>query len=263
MAWANLITGILLTNFATTSEVVAAQLQWDADDSAKLKITVINDMAVIGLMLGCLLAGKFLPIGRRRTILLATVITIIGSALCLIFNFWCIVIGKTVLGFGCGLVIVGCSIYNRETLPAKTLSYMGTSVNFGIVFGLLVSTTIQNLMLPQKGDPDYLTSGAWRYPLGAPIVISGVSFLSWLLIFQYESIEFSVDQKNTKAALALIKRVYVFQRPEQADQALKEIKCMKAQERAEKTESPGYIEALVSPKYRLCSAYCIISALFN
>jgi MFS family permease len=181
-------------------------------------------MSIAGLMMGCLLAGKFLPVGRRRALNLGNLINIVGSGICLYQSFVSIMIGKFLVGFAGGLIIVSSSIYNKETLPASTLSYMGTSVNFGIVLGLLVSTIVQNLALPQKDDADYYTTNAWIYPFIAPIVVSAVSMLSWLTAFRDESVEFSMEKKDDEAAKRLLCRVYDFDEPEMAEQVLEDLR---------------------------------------
>ena len=183
--------------------------------------TLINDMSVVGLMLGCLLCGKFMFIGRKNAIILSNVVSAVGCVLCLFLNVWLITLGKLVFGFGCGLAIVSCSIWNRETLPPKVLSYMGTSVNFGIILGLLVSTTVQNLCLGHLTDEQLKTTTAWRWPLAfVPLTINLISVLLVLCYLRQDSIDFCLEKNKTEEAKKLAKRVYVFNRPEDCEHAL-------------------------------------------
>ena len=63
-------------------------------------------------------------------------------------NAYALSLGRLLLGFGAGVCIVTISVYNTETVPAEKLSIYGTSVNFGIVFGLLITNFIQVVSLP-------------------------------------------------------------------------------------------------------------------
>lgn len=154
VAVTNLNCGFLLTNFASTQNIVSLQLGWATKNSETRDETMINDVSILGLMLGCLLAKNFLFLGRKRVVLLANLIAIVSVCLCAILNLWAIFFGKFLLGFSSGLNIVACSIYNAETLPAKTMSYMGTNLNIGITFGLLLSTFTQNLSVENLTDSE-------------------------------------------------------------------------------------------------------------
>lgn len=182
---------------------------------------MINDISVLGLMLGCLLAKNFLILGRKQTVLVANVMASMSVALCIYLNLWTIFVGKFIFGFTCGLNIVACSIYNKETLPAKTLSYMGTGVNTGIVFGLVVSTFTQNMSLDSLSKEEQLTTDAWRWPLVfVPMMMSSASTMLWLLILPYDSIEFCLDNGHDSCAKVLLKKMYKFDDPENVDDDL-------------------------------------------
>ena len=136
----NLIGGFSLGDFNQVSFVVKTQLEWG--DSADLKITLINSFGVLGLMFGSLLAGQIVPIGRWKTIIFTNILSIVSSIPQLYLSFWTILFGKLGLGFAAGIMIVACSVWMKETVPAAKLSLVATSVNFGIVFGLFVTTLL-------------------------------------------------------------------------------------------------------------------------
>lgn len=61
-------------------------------------------------------------------------------------------IGRFMLGFGSGVCIVATSVFVAEMVPADKVSIYGTSVNLGIVIGLLVTNVIQGESLPPITD---------------------------------------------------------------------------------------------------------------
>lgn len=164
-------------------------------------------MSIVGLMFGCLLGGMFVGIGRKKAAILANSIVSAGSLLCLIENFYTIMVGKVVFGFGSGLLIVACGMWNKETIPASKMGYVGTSINFGIVFGLLVSTTVQNISLADKASADYITSKSWMWPMGSPALVASISTLLWLILFE-DSIDFQLEKGNEEGAKVSLCKVY-------------------------------------------------------
>lgn len=116
-------------------------------------------------------------------------------------NFWALFFARMLLGVSAGAMIVASSIYLKETVPASKLSFYGTSVNFGIVFGLLVSITFQGLILPDPGDTVAdETSHSWRYVMGAPVVICITNAIFWLIVLRFDSIDYCIEQENFKDA---------------------------------------------------------------
>ena len=57
-------------------------------------------------------------------------------------NMYAHIFGRLLLGFAGGMNIVASAIFMAETVPAKKLGATGTSINFGIVSGLLITTLI-------------------------------------------------------------------------------------------------------------------------
>lgn len=93
-------------------------------------------------MLGSLIADKIITIGRFKSAILANFLIIISIIPMMWINEIGIIIGRLILGFGSGVLIVISSVYMAETVPSSKLSLYGTSVNFGIVVGLLIANLI-------------------------------------------------------------------------------------------------------------------------
>ena len=57
---------------------------------------------MIGLGLGSFAAGKMMPMGRRITMMISSVIGIVGVTLTLVLNFYLFNIGRIMYGFAAG-----------------------------------------------------------------------------------------------------------------------------------------------------------------
>ena len=108
---------------------------------------MVNDATILGLGLGCLFASKVVTYGRLKTALIANFCVILGCLPQMILSIWLFVLGRLVLGFGAGLLLVTCSIYVQETLPASKVESCLTSLNLGLTFGILIITVIQGVSL--------------------------------------------------------------------------------------------------------------------
>jgi len=93
-------------------------------------------------MLGALCSDKILPIGRIKTMTLANFIMIVSVVPQMWLTIPSLCIGRFMLGFGSGICIVATSVFVAEMAPADKLSIYGTSVNLGIVIGLLATNII-------------------------------------------------------------------------------------------------------------------------
>jgi len=103
------------------------------------------------------------------------------------------------------------------------MGFYGTSVNFGINCGFMVSICMQGGLVPVNG-PDMGTTEKWRFILGAPLVLCSLSTILWLLVIKYDSIDFCIDQGNLVAAKAHLEMVYKFESEQQATETLNRLK---------------------------------------
>lgn len=93
-------------------------------------------------MIGALFADKIIPIGRVKAMHIANLIMILSVVPQMWLSIASLCIGRLLLGLGAGICIVATSVFVAEIAPADKLSIYGTSVNLGIVIGLLATNVI-------------------------------------------------------------------------------------------------------------------------
>lgn len=103
---------------------------------------LITSSGVLGMMIGSLTADRFIVYGRYRAAFIANMIIIVSTLPQMWLSVLPLCIGRFMLGFGSGLFTVIAGIYMAETVPADKLSLYGTSINTGIVVGLLVTNLV-------------------------------------------------------------------------------------------------------------------------
>jgi sugar porter (SP) family MFS transporter len=137
----------------------------------------------VGAMLGAALAGRLADrLGRRRTIMAAAVIVIIGTVACMLSgNVTAMVISRGVIGLGVGCSSATVPTYLSELAPARLRGAMASLNQIFIVSGILVASLVA-YWLASTGNWRGMFSGAL---IPAAILLVGLVFLPetprWLL----------------------------------------------------------------------------------
>ncbi|MEV4314315.1 sugar porter family MFS transporter [Actinocrispum sp. NPDC049592] len=102
---------------------------------------IITASLSVGAIVGALLSGRVNErFGRRRTIMLAAVIVIIGTiAASLSPSFFLLVVSRLVIGLGIGLSSSTVPTYLSELAPARLRGAMGSLNQIFIVLGILIA----------------------------------------------------------------------------------------------------------------------------
>lgn len=132
--------------------------------------------ALIGTIIGCLIAGKPGDLfGRRKCLVISAIlffVSAVGSGLA--WDFWSLVIFRIIGGIGIGGSTVICPMYLAEIAPARWRGRLGAFFQFNIVLGILVAF-LSNYLLGLTGAGDY----EWRWKLG---VEAAPALAFWLLL---------------------------------------------------------------------------------
>ena len=184
------------------------RLKWTASEKED-NITWLTCASAIGLMTGSLAASTIVQIGRRKAIILASIVALIGGLMQFIFNFWLIFAGKIVYGASAAVMLTACALYLSETLPEEKVGTHGFAVNFGVTIGISI---VLNLGIAVSKDNE--ESKSWLLVAFVPVVGAIVNFLLWLLWFRNEPIGFCItnaeksDGNYKEEAYFGIKRLY-------------------------------------------------------
>jgi sugar porter (SP) family MFS transporter len=137
----------------------------------------------IGAMLGAALAGRISDrLGRRRTIMIAAGIVILGTVGCIVSTgVTGMVIARGVLGIGIGCSSATVPTYLSELAPARLRGAMASLNQIFIVSGILIAFLV-DYWLASSGDWRAMFAGAL---VPAVVLLIGLQFLPetprWLL----------------------------------------------------------------------------------
>ncbi len=147
------------------------QSEFQVDDWTIEKIV---SAMMVGAALGALVAGWLsASLGRKRTLILAAALFVVGSVLCALAPSTDFLIGaRVVLGLAIGLATFTAPLYLAEVAPEDSRGAMVSIYQLMITTGILVAFL---------SDLGFSASGSWRWMLGV-IAIPGALFLIGVLV---------------------------------------------------------------------------------
>ena len=129
--------------------------------------------------------------GRRKTILIFNVLSMLSLCTTLILNLPAIVIGKFLFGFATGVINVACPKMLDETVPADLLGAFGIATNTYICLG--IGLAMIDPGLPEEGEIEaFKEDKLWRFVYGFPLVFCFLLQLSFMVFLKEDSIIFSI-----------------------------------------------------------------------
>jgi MFS family permease len=153
------------------------------EDSAFLQ-GAITSSELIGAMLGCIICFKVADdLGRRRSLILASVLFFIGSLVEYISgeSDWSstaglsvLITGRIVYGFGCGFAMHGAPAYIGEMAPSQIRGMLVSLKEAFIVLGIVLGYSI--------GYANSEVEGGWRTTYAISSAFAGVMFMGMLYV---------------------------------------------------------------------------------
>ncbi|KAF9406336.1 hypothetical protein BGZ94_003151 [Podila epigama] len=143
--------------------------------SSSLQGGIVASMAA-GSFLGALMAGTLGDlISRKRTIMLASIIWIIGSIIqCATVNVAMLIVGRMINGVAVGLASMIVPVYQSEIAPKEIRGRIVSLQQWAITWGILIQFFIQ------YGCSKIESNAAFRIPWGIQIVPGAILLLGTL-----------------------------------------------------------------------------------
>jgi len=159
---------------------------------------LVVGMVLVGAATAALGGGRLSDrLGRRVTLMLTSVIFIIGALICASAgSFEILLVGRTVVGLGIGLASTTVPVYISEVSPPQARGWQVSLFQLAITLGILVAYLV---------DYAFAGSGGWRWMLGlaaVPGLILGLGML-----YLPESPRWLAKHGQTEKALKILGRI--------------------------------------------------------
>ena len=154
-----------------------------------------------GLVVGSFAVGPLIKYGRRKVIIWMNILAAISIVPTLFLSTYLIFIGKFFFGFASGCLIVACSIYQNETVPAEKDYWFGFTTNFGVIIGITLCLVFGFALPDPTKDPVAAADDSfWIFILCIPEIIIAICLPLWLFVFKTESLKFCLDRNREEEA---------------------------------------------------------------
>jgi hypothetical protein len=206
MSIGSLQVGWAILGNTQTALILIEKFGWDKEDT-KLYNSILGNMGLIGVCIGSLFGGPLITNGRRRGILIFSILEIVGVGLTLIKTMPTMCIGRFITGFSGGIFQM-CNIKAvQECLPSHLVGLYGSFPGAFLAIGVFLGAFIGGVTLPTE-EEDYMDDEMWRLSYAFPIVWVVWQVLMLLLQWKYEPLDFLIRKERDAEALTFVQMIY-------------------------------------------------------
>ncbi|KAK4493909.1 hypothetical protein PRZ48_015094 [Zasmidium cellare] len=223
------------------------------------QVSLVNAAMPLGAVGGAILlipSNEYL--GRRKAIILSTILYTVGPALQAgAFSYGLIVAGRVVMGLGVGIETGTVPVYVAETVESRLRGNMVSLYQFNIALGEVFGYVVAAIFLNVRGN--------WRFMLGSSVVFSTAMFLGMLIL--PESPRYLMHKNKTLEAYRVWKRLRDIASPESQQEffLMKEVVGTEAGQMREKSNRTRFVwlDFFTVPRARRAIVYANIMILLG
>lgn len=182
--------GFALSQSNAVMNCLKVQLEWP-DDKVETYTTIVSSASVAGVAFGAVMGGTFIANGRKRIILLFSILATIGCIMAMIKDMWVLTIGRLLYGYSAGVFLASGPAILNETIPNHLKDKgFGASTNISVNLFIFIAMF---LGIGQPTDEVKLASTSyWRVVYGLPIAIIALQVFCLMFVHTEDSVHFHV-----------------------------------------------------------------------
>ncbi|CAI2361087.1 unnamed protein product [Moneuplotes crassus] len=157
---------------------------------------IANFIFLIMAAISSAFSWKFARFGKRKALIISSIIIFIGSSLLYIRSLSAMIIGRGIVGFGFGISSVVGPLFINEIAGSKYIEYCIATIQFWINIGFLIPSLL-DFSLPREGrinpsNPENCLNFEgfhfiWREMIIPITLASVIQFVFLLLVFKKEN----------------------------------------------------------------------------
>ena len=217
---------------------------WDTA-TATQNTSFLNSVATIGAGMGAFLGGNIAKsLGRRRSMILTDLISIVAVLMTLFANVPIMILGRLVAGLSVGLHSSLVPLYVQEIAPREIKGVAGSFIQLQCCIGSLVAYAFGFLLPTVSAEVQVEETSSWRLILGFPIVISLIRLFVLFNIVNFETPSYLLSVKRDEDAKRALAHFYT------GSTIMEEYDTLKKASEGEIRQGPMKYSSLLRPQYR-------------
>lgn len=204
--------------FTSCQPSVSSALNWGEDSDTY--IAVMSSLVPLGAMFGALSSGILSKSsGRRRSLLISDLITILASIITVIPNTYSFGIGRFLSGIAIGQYSVICPLYVNEISPQQITGRLSSLIQPFCCTGLICAFGFA-LLLPTNNYSEDPRNNLWIFMFAFQGVIASLQIIIFLVFFQKETAPWLISKNRIDEALESLKEIYLEEKAEEMLESL-------------------------------------------
>jgi len=198
-----IVSGIFFVNFnACAEQVIAGADSLDERASTILYFQFLASLVFGGVLGGLISSSIANNLGRRKAMMIADVITIIGCLVTIHSSFAILLLGRLICGVALGLNIMVIPLYVREISPPELSGKIGSSFRICFTIGLLLPfiCTLEFLL---EDPPKIIFALVFRMPCLFALARL-ISFVKWVHL---DTPQFYIDKNQDGNAIMALEKI--------------------------------------------------------
>lgn len=150
-------------------------------------------VVVLGMTIGAVCGGILMKIGRRRALILASLLGVIGIGLTMKLDFTFLMIGRFIYGFSVGLYSSIVPRFIEEESPSHLYDQVAPTYCFSQTVGTICAYFL-GAILPADDDTEaLLETNRWLVIYAYfPLALYFLTIISFIFIVKYEPVKYSI-----------------------------------------------------------------------
>ena len=265
----------LLGYFLVVYNTLQTQLQYLLyENSSSTTETIYESLITAAIPLGGCFGSLFsshlfIIFGRKNSFIFIDVVCFLATILTIFESLTCIILGRFICGFCCGVNSSLLGLYIKEISPNSELgdyfcSFLNIAINLGILiaffFGLNVISDA-DLALGYMDD-------WWKFMFAFPMIFCFLRSFFILWKFNYETPIYLLQTNNFDEALNVIKELYneeyvdeVYEELSKKSNEIQQMKLRNDESLKENFKQKHLLHFLIAMSFVLANQFCGINAL--
>lgn len=264
----------LIGYFLVVYNTLQTQIQYILyENSSSTTKTIYESLITAAIPLGGCFGSLFSSqifkiLGRKNSLIFIDVVCFLGTILTIFESLSCIILGRFICGFSCGVNSSLLGLYVKEITPIELGDYFCSLLNIVINFGILIAFFFGLNVISDADLALGYMDDWWKFMFAFPMIFCFLRSFFILWKFNYETPIHLLQTNNFDEALNVIKQLYneeyvdeIYQELSTKSNEIKQMKFRNDESLKENFKQKHLLNFLIAMSLVFASQFCGILGL--